>query len=257
MCCSGTFSRYFQRFYVINALVLALYVTIRLTVGPVRISHLQRTDGWTTLPKEWEISLSLLVVLASRYRNAPTVDHYVMTVILFLKTLVLIFLFYIDLRYMVWFMILYLVMFLLLKGPRYTGPHAIHHFLNPKDFEDSVTGANADGSVVWLILAVAEGNESCHSFLPVFAELSLRYSTDQLKFGRIDVGVYPELAEVYKIDTGGTSSQLPSFLLFEKKEETRRLPPFNSNGKVVKTLITKEGLIQVFQLDRRLLSKDE
>jgi hypothetical protein len=255
MACSSTLGRFFQKYYLLNYLTILSYVAIRLFADKNLFFQLKSTETWTTLPREVEIGLSVLVVLVARYRSAPTLDHYVNTAVLFLKSLVIIYMSFVDKRYMVWYLIAYLVMFLSLKGARYNGPHQIMTFLAPKDLEEIVTGNNANGDVDWLIAACADWNPAWHNFLPTFAELSLRYTTEKVRFGCIDVAQYPELAEVYKINIGGMSNQLPSFLLFENKKETRRLPPLNSKGKVVKTLITKEGLIQVFQLDKRVLGK--
>ena len=92
--------------------------------------------------------------------------------------------------------------------------------------------------------------------MPVFAELSLRYTNATLNFGQIDIDKFPELAEVFKIDVGGLSNQLPSFILFEHGKEKRRLPPLNKKNEVIKTLITKESMIRVFELDTRYLKKE-
>ena len=74
-------------------------------------------------------------------------------------------------------------------------------------------------------------------------------------FGQIDIGKFPELAEVFKIDVSGMSNQLPSFILFENGKEKKRLPPLNKKNEVIKTIITKESMIRVFELDARYLKK--
>ena len=148
-------------------------------------------------------------------------------------------------------------MFLLLKGPRYNGPQKISTFYSINDFENTVTGKKASKSdTMWLVAFVTDWNPDCHFFIPVLAELSLRYTNETLRFGQIDIGKFPELAEVFKIDVSGMSNQLPSFILFENGKEKQRLPPLNKKNEVIKTIITKESVIRVFELDTRYLKKE-
>ena len=42
----------------------------------------------------------------------------------------------------------------------------------------------------------------------------------------------------------------------EHGKEKRRLPPLNKKNEVIKTLITKESMIRVFELDTRYLKKE-
>jgi thioredoxin-like negative regulator of GroEL len=73
---------------------------------------------------------------------------------------------------------------------------------------------------------------------------SRRYATPQLKFAKIDVARYQELADEFNIDTSGSSSQLPTVILFTGGKEDRRLPAFK-DGQVVKTLLDKVGKVHV------------
>eukprot|EP00943_MAST-04B_sp_MAST-4B-sp1_P004702 g4702.t1 len=258
MCCRGsTSSRFLQKYYVINFLIIISYLFIRIFGQKDYIYGLTSAEGWTGLPRELEISVSVLIVCISRYRNAKTIDHYINTVIMFLKTLVIVFLYFIDGRIMVWYLIIYFIIFLVLKGvPVYNGPQKIQTFYSINDFENNVTGKKASNkNVIWLIAFVTDWNPDCHFFIPVFAELSLRYTNATLQFGQIDIGKFPELAEVFKIDVSGMSNQLPSFVLFEHGIEKKRLPPLNKKNEVIKTIITKESMIRVFELDTRYLNK--
>ena len=83
----------------------------------------------------------------------------------------------------------------------------------------------------------------------------MRYTNETLRFGQIDIGKFPELAEVFKIDVSGMSKPIASFILFENGKEKQRLPPLNKKNEVIKTIITKESVIRVFELDTRYLKK--
>ena len=76
-----------------------------------------------------------------------------------------------------------------------------------------------------------------------------RYATPQLKFAKINVARYQELADEFRIDTSGSSWQLPTLILFTNGEEEKRLPDFSADGKVIKTILDKPGIVAVFGLD--------
>ena len=65
-----------------------------------------------------------------------------------------------------------------------------------------------------------------------------------MKFAKIDVARYPEMAEEYGISTSPMARQMPTLILFQKGKEKTRLPPFNKEGKVVRTIMEKVGTIQ-------------
>ena len=57
----------------------------------------------------------------------------------------------------------------------------------------------ADKHATWLIQFGASWNDTCVNLEPTFAELSLRYTADGLRFGIVDVEQWPELAQKYKV----------------------------------------------------------
>ena len=48
----------------------------------------------------------------------------------------------------------------------------------------------------------------------------------------------------------GTSWQLPTLILFYKGLEVCRLPPFKSDGTVIKTTMDEKGVVAYFELDK-------
>jgi hypothetical protein len=123
---------------------------------------------------------------------------------------------------------------------------------------DGDVASGAGGGGAWLVEVTAGWHTSSTLFAPMFAELSLRFSTEELSFGTIDVARRgnAEIAESFHINTGARSKQLPSYILFEHGKEVQRLPPIDKKTKEViaeNTTVRKEGLIQYFALDRRLL----
>ena len=67
----------------------------------------------------------------------------------------------------------------------------------------------------------------------------VRYSLANLKFGKIDVGRFPEVAAKYYINDTSFSRQLPTVILFKNGEEFCRRPSVNSKGKIEKFIFTE------------------
>ena len=112
-------------------------------------------------------------------------------------------------------------------------------------------GEGPDKDKVWLVSFWADWCETCNFLEPTLASLSVKYGfgPDGVEFGKVDVVKYPELAEEFRIDTSGTTSQLPSVVMFYRGLEVKRLPPFKSDGTVVKTKIDRKGIEKYFELE--------
>ena len=59
-----------------------------------------------------------------------------------------------------------------------------------------------------------------------------------MKFGKIDVGRYPDAAKMYGISDSSTSKQLPTVILFKHGEEITRRPAVDSKGKIARFFFT-------------------
>lgn len=64
----------------------------------------------------------------------------------------------------------------------------------------------------------------CSCGYPLFVDLANRYSTDKLRFVRLDLGVWPSVGTVADIEVSATSGQLPSVITYERGQEERRVP---------------------------------
>nr|KAG5702311.1 hypothetical protein BaRGS_002978 [Batillaria attramentaria] len=78
--------------------------------------------------------------------------------------------------------------------------------------------------------------------------LTYRYTLDNLRFGKIDVSRYPQVAEKFGIDTSTWSKQLPTVILFQEgKEKIRR--PVSTKKTTLKFIFTKEHVIRDLELN--------
>ncbi|CAO3596540.1 unnamed protein product [Absidia cylindrospora] len=114
----------------------------------------------------------------------------------------------------------------------------------------------------WVVMLYANWSVACLNFEAVLAKLSLQYDASHIRFGKIDIGIYCDLAQEYGVSIDPASLSLPTLVLFKHGVELRRLPELTvqedkSNTSAVKDTITQLGwskkpatVIHTFQLDR-------
>jgi len=151
-----------------------------------------------------------------------------------------------------------IVIFLIAPEPSYSGRDNIEYFIGQALEEELAKNRN----VVYLVEFYATWSSPCSYFAETFAEISLSYSHEYLKFGKLDVGRYPSAARRYHIDSGVRSKQLPTLILFADGVEKLRRPLPCENEVSWYYRFTKENIIRDFNLNehysesqKRLLSE--
>lgn len=72
---------------------------------------------------------------------------------------------------------------------------------------------------------------------------------DNLKFGKVDVGRFPEIAHEFRISDSAFSKQLPTIMLFRDGNPVMYRPIVDNNGKLAKFHFNKENVITTFDLN--------
>ncbi|GAA5810457.1 hypothetical protein MFLAVUS_003878 [Mucor flavus] len=107
-----------------------------------------------------------------------------------------------------------------IKGPRITELDA-----NEKEVKKPAETKKPEiDSKYWIVMLYANWSVTCLNFEPVLAKLSIEYDLPHLKFGQIDIDVYPNLAEEFGVSKDPASFDLPTLILFQQGKEIRRLP---------------------------------
>jgi len=198
-------------------------------------AHLKREYEWLTF-------LACVVVLKNRKKG--TVEEYISTACLFTKALSTLCFFNYSVSYGLLYILVNFAHFMFIPKPVYKGPESIVYFRGPNLCDE----LRRDKNTTWVITFFVAWSPKCVSFAPVFSELSHEYSLDNLKFGKIDVSRYPEIAEKYNINTGALSRQLPTTVLFQKGEEVLRRP-IPTKHMALKFDFNKDNVIKEFELN--------
>ncbi|GAB6030213.1 hypothetical protein CHUAL_005885 [Chamberlinius hualienensis] len=201
--------------------------------------------------REWEISIFMAVVIVfkTRKQGATSMLLYLSSAFMYCKIGNLILYMYNDPRIGIIYGVLCLVQLLLLPEPSYSGPQNIIYFRG-SDLEEEL---KRDRRVVWVVSFYAAWSPACINLAPVFAELSSEYVLENLKFGKLDVARYPEVAKKFYVNDSSLSQQLPSILIFKDGKEFERRPLVDSKGHLQKFYFTMDNLKAAFDLNNLYL----
>jgi len=238
-------------YYWVNILLAISYLLAKKTQFIcIRLFNLAGEDEACDLDsREVEILFFLLIVvmIRSRKTGSITMINYLASSFLYTKVANAILWAYADFRYGLGFLLLCVLVGMVLPEPSYRGPEHITYFRNAQVFEEELA---RDKRTTWLICFYTVWIPSCVNFAPVFAELSAEYNTDHLKFGKIDIGRFPEVAQKYRILDSSFSRQLPTVILFQQGKETERRPCFDSKGKLQKFFFSSDNVRATFGLNQ-------
>ncbi|XP_018333801.1 thioredoxin-related transmembrane protein 2 homolog [Agrilus planipennis] len=233
-------------YYIVNIILSISYIILKKLPGVC--NYIFSTNDCELDGRETELLFFLLIVVMIRTRKSGNVTmiNYISSSFIYTKVANLVLWFYADYIYGTIYGILFILSALCLPEPTYSGPDKVIYFRDAKGLEDEL---NRDKKKVWLVTFYTMWNPNCVSFAPTFAKLSNEYCLENLGFGKVDVGRYPEAAAKYKINDSSLSQQLPTVILFVEGKETIRRPVVDSKGKVVKFILSPENIKAAFDLN--------
>ncbi|XP_041968371.1 thioredoxin-related transmembrane protein 2 homolog [Aricia agestis] len=232
-------------YYWVNILLSISYVISKRT--SVVCNYLFPDSDCELDSRETEILFFLIIVVMLRTRKTGSVTmvNYLSSSFVYTKVANLILWLYADVRYGLPYGAIVILTALLLPEPSYSGPENIIYFRGPQTLDEELKKKNT----TWFVCLYAAWHPACVNFAPIFAELSSSYSLENLKFGKLDIGRYPDGATKFRIQDGPTSRQLPTVLLFKDGQEVMRKPMPDSTGKLQKFLFSKDNMKAAFDID--------
>mmetsp|Transcript_29235 Transcript_29235/g.113429 ORF Transcript_29235/g.113429 Transcript_29235/m.113429 type:complete len:217 (+) Transcript_29235:93-743(+) len=170
------------------------------------------------------------MVIVVRLFSSPTPDAIVSHAFKFTKVAMLVISYYMSKSLPIVFAGIWIAIFTLFPQPRAKDPKIVQ-ILNRGNFDQKIT--NNDYKGFWVVQFHTTWSPLCTQLAPLFASIAQEYDHVRIKFGKVDVGLWPDLAEKHKINVAGTSSQLPSYVLFKIGKESNRYPALDADGKTV------------------------
>ncbi|KAL4714806.1 hypothetical protein ACJJTC_002665 [Scirpophaga incertulas] len=243
---SSDLKQLLKPYYWFNIILSMSYVMCKRT--SVICSFLFENSDCELDSRETEILFFLIIVVMLRTRKAGSVTmvNYLSSSFVYTKIANIILWFYADIRYGLPYGALVILTALLLPEPTYMGPERLTYFRGPQILEEEL---KRNKGTTWLVCLYAAWHPACVTFAPVFSELSASYGIENFRFGKLDVGRYPDAAAKFRVQDGPTSRQLPTVILFSGGEEKMRRPQADHSGKLQKFLFSKDNMKATFCLD--------
>ncbi|XP_011685898.1 PREDICTED: thioredoxin-related transmembrane protein 2 homolog [Wasmannia auropunctata] len=233
-------------YYLINILLSVSYIVSKRL--PIVCNYIFAQADCEFDGKETEILFFLIIVIMIRTRKTGSVTmiNYLTSSFVYSKIANVLLWFYADVRMGILFALIFTLCGFVLPQPTYQGPENVVYLHGANGLQEEL---QRDTRVVWLVAFYTAWNPACVTFAPIFSELSAEYALDNFKFGKVDVGRYPDAAARYHISDASTSKQLPTLILFKDGKEAERRPYANHKGKLVKFLFSLDNVKAAFDLN--------
>jgi len=232
-------------YYILNLIMSFSFVTLRMCQP---FCYYIFPDAQCELEmRESEILFFLLIIVMMRARKSGsmTMLSYITNSFIYCKIANTLLWYFTDVRFGLLYTIIFIVQGLLLPEPTSGGPDQVIYF-SEKSFESEV---DKDFKTTWLVAFYTAWSPNCVNFAPLFAQLSNEYTLTNLRFGKVDVGRYPELAKRFYVNDSSFSRQLPTVILFKNGKEVDRRPAVMSNRKLEKFTFNPETTKAAFDMN--------
>ncbi|XP_046734106.1 thioredoxin-related transmembrane protein 2 homolog [Diprion similis] len=233
-------------YYLVNIIISLSYIVAKRL--PVLCNYLFLQSECELSGRETEILFFLMIVIMIRTRKAGSVTmiNYLSASFIYTKIANLILWLHADVRMGIIFGIIFILCGLVLPEPTYQGPENVVYLRAASGLQDEL---QRDNRIIWLVAFYTVWNPACVNFAPTFAQLSAEYALDNLKFGKVDIGRYPDAGAKYNISDSSMSRQLPTLILFKEGKEVQRRPHADHRGKLQKFLFSADNIKAAFDLN--------
>jgi len=240
-------SRLLHPYYWINIILCSTFVFLKMVSPFCQVLFGPSKEACELDMRENEILFFLLIIIMVKSRKSGathTAAAYLASGFIYAKIANVILFFRLDPRMGLVYTFFFLLQAMLLPEPTYKGPENLVYF-RANGLEDEL---KRDPRITWIVTFYAAWSPGCINFAPIYSKLSADYGLPNFKFGKIDVGRYPEVAVKYHVNTSPLTRQLPSIIMFQDGKETGRVPAILS-GQVQKFTFREEEIVNTFDLN--------
>ncbi|XP_002738490.1 thioredoxin-related transmembrane protein 2-B-like [Saccoglossus kowalevskii] len=230
--------------YIFNGFLSFSYLFFKLT--PPICDYVFPRDECKLSWDDSNLYLFLLCVIVIKNRKTYNWLQYISTSFIFAKIANGVLFLRADPRWAALYGIVCIVIFVIFPESAYSGPDSITYF-SGDTLEEQL---EKDRKKYWLVEFYAGWSPACVRFSSIFAELSVKYSNEYLKFGKFNAGSSPEIAEKFKVNASAMSRQLPTLLLFHNNKPQMRVPVWDNKGRVEKYSFSENSIVYDFDLNK-------
>jgi Thioredoxin len=245
--------RFWNSYFISNGVLILVYILMRFFIA--KPSNLIVTDEY--LPRslssnrEVQVMCTGTIILFVKYIKSPTWESFLMNFFFFYKCCFIVLLYFSNVWAMIWYLLICLIVWMLFKMPLQITDNKFINITSVSQLESEVLNSNK----AWVILFYSPQSSESIETISLWCEMSLKYTNNSLKFGKVDVSESKFLAKKCAIDPSGFSRQIPSLILYSEGKELKRFPPVNSSGEVGMVINYKyKEIIKYLGIDRLYLA---
>jgi hypothetical protein len=245
-------------YLILHFLTFAMFPLLRLGF-PELFNFDTSAVSWFGVSKESQIYFMLVTALYAKYTRSINLRDWLYDVMLYLRICIVVVCFYGNSRCLSWFIIAFVVFGFGLKKQIYSGPTKVIQ-LTQTDLQNVVISDESDKTHV-VLLFDPKSSRSKHFYRDII-ELSLKYTSDRLRFYAVDISSPlnhslmekhglrrddPTQGSLLRKAFGVTSTDVPAVLCYRAGRTVENgVLPGVVKGK--RTPLTVENMVNVFGL---------
>jgi len=206
-------------------------------------------DGCSFDYKEVEILIFLVCVMVIKNQKSVSVQQTITNMLMYAKLANIVMFYRVDFRLSIVYSLVCLLRMWCFPENFGEMKEKLLHF-NDKTLEETL---KENPKIVWVVQFYTTWSPACRASLPAFSAVSLDYCDEHLRYGKIDIGKYPDSGVKYGISTSSMSQQLPTIIVFEDGKPTNWRPMIDTkNKKFIKYFFSQENIVRDFALSKLL-----
>jgi len=251
---------YFSAYYIFNYLLIAIYPILRNSGNKYM---LKRKDNWGYQREDSIITLLVTIILLRYIKYFSNWDKFFCEIFFYSKFAISILLLLISRKLFFWYILACLIIWLLIKYPKFKGPHNIIEIPNMEAFNDIIekiqnrpkekshkkshyNNTNNNQDYYLFVIFYSYYSYDCLYTEELFADLSIKYYTDNLIFAKMSVDINEAFVEKLGINLHHNVT-LPYMIMFKNGKEEERLPGYDEKGRPKKMKYYREkDIVDVF-----------
>ncbi|KAL6957990.1 hypothetical protein U1Q18_042134 [Sarracenia purpurea var. burkii] len=184
-----------EPYYLFHFLAFFSYIPVRCAASQVLSPHFSAH----LLHREIQAVLAFTLLSVVKMVKEETWEAFIANTLFYAKIFLFGIALVMDYHLALWYMLVFVVIYTVTLQPAYQGL-GYSSQLTPLQLEALLTEGNT--SSFWLVEFRALSSSSCIRTSRFFPELSITYSNKNLSFGIVDLGLFPNAAEIFGISLG-------------------------------------------------------
>lgn len=245
--------RYNNSYYLSNTFLIVVYLVFR-KIGK-KPSDLMIPDDFLpeSIASNREVQIMTLgaIAITIKYLKSPTWEVFFLNFFFFFKSSCITLLYFSDTWLMLWYLNMCFISWMLFKMPFTMHENKFSQFCSVTEFETEVLNKKTN----WVFLFYSPVNNECIATNSLWCDLSVKYSTNGLKFAMVNIDQSRFLAQRCVVECDSYSRQLPCLVVYSEGKEVKRFPPVGKNGELSTVINYKvKEIIKYLGIDRLHLS---